>query len=221
MWWCWAPAGSTATRRRRSASTPSTSCRRMTSRTAHCCRKGSTTCSSPAAATRPRPRRWHRAGSPPRRWVWARQPGWPRRWRRGAAVPHVTCRLGACRTICAARGPFWSEPERAHEGDDQMIIDSHAHVSPNYDRFEDWDFDTERELWAYHQSTNYFHHKPVAMTARGEESTEAWKLLWDEQDAHSWSGRKDVSFRISGAQFVWDKGGERYAAPMKPGLPAG
>ena len=99
-----------------------------------------------------------------------------------------------------------------------MIIDSHAHVSPSYDSLQDWDFDTERELWAYHQSTNYFHHKPVATTARGGQSTEAWKLLWDEQDAHSWSGRKDVSFRISGGQFVWDKDGERYAAPVKPGF---
>jgi hypothetical protein len=86
---------------------------------------------------------------------------------------------------------------------------------------EDWDFDTERELWAYHQSTNYFHHKPVATTANGKQSPEAWKLLWDEQDPHRWSGRTNVSFRISGGQFVWEKSGERYAAPLKPGLPAG
>ena len=31
-----------------------------------------------------------------------------------------------------------------------MIIDSHAHVSPGYDRRGDWDFDTDPELWAYH-----------------------------------------------------------------------
>ena len=48
-----------------------------------------------------------------------------------------------------------------------MIIDSHAHVSPSYDSLQDWDFDTEPELWAYHQSTNFFHHKPVATTASG------------------------------------------------------
>ena len=59
-----------------------------------------------------------------------------------------------------------------------MIIDSHAHVSPSYDSLQDWDFDTEPELWAYHQSTNFFHHKPVATTASGAQSTEAWKLLW-------------------------------------------
>jgi hypothetical protein len=49
-----------------------------------------------------------------------------------------------------------------------MIIDSHAHVSPGIDQFEDWDFDSERELLAHHQSTDYFHHKPVAATSRGE-----------------------------------------------------
>ena len=27
-----------------------------------------------------------------------------------------------------------------------MIIDSHAHVSPNYDYLEDWDFPTGREV---------------------------------------------------------------------------
>jgi hypothetical protein len=43
-----------------------------------------------------------------------------------------------------------------------LIIDSHAHVSPTFDRLPDWDFDTERELLAYLQSLNYFHHKPVA-----------------------------------------------------------
>jgi len=101
-----------------------------------------------------------------------------------------------------------------------MIIDSHAHVSPNYDRFEDWDFDTEREVLAYHQSTNYFHHKPVATTTGGDQSTEAWKLLWDAQDPHRWSGRRDVNFRISGGQFVWEKDGARYSAAMKPGLAA-
>src|SRR5215213_87157 len=102
-----------------------------------------------------------------------------------------------------------------------MIIDSHAHVSPSYDSLPDWDFDTERELWAYHQSTTYFHHRPVATTAKGEQSTEAWKLLWDEQDPHRWSGRKDVNFRISGGQFVWEEDGERFAAPMKSGLDPG
>jgi hypothetical protein len=65
-----------------------------------------------------------------------------------------------------------------------MIIDSHAHLSPSYDSLQDWDFDTERELWAYHQNTSYFHHKPVATTAKGEQSTEAWRLLWDEKDPH-------------------------------------
>jgi hypothetical protein len=102
-----------------------------------------------------------------------------------------------------------------------VIIDGHAHVSPSYDSLQDWDFDTERELWAYHQNTNYFHHKPAATTAKGEQSTEAWKLLWDEKDPHRWSGRTDVHFRISGGQFVWDTDGERYAAPMKSGLEPG
>ena len=98
-----------------------------------------------------------------------------------------------------------------------MIIDSHAHVAPNFDSMEDWDFDTEEEVWAYHQSTNYFHHKPVATTSRGEQSADAWKLLWDERKPHSWSGRTDVGFRISSGQFVWEKDGERYTAPLRPG----
>jgi hypothetical protein len=99
-----------------------------------------------------------------------------------------------------------------------VTIDSHAHVSPNYDWLGDWDFDTEQELWAYHQSTNYFHHRPVATSAGGGPAPEAWQLLWDEQNPHSWAGRTDVRFRIEGNQFVWEKDGERYAAPMKPGL---
>src|SRR5919202_398231 len=102
-----------------------------------------------------------------------------------------------------------------------MIIDGHAHVSPSYDSLPDWDFDSEPELWAYHQSTNYFHHKPVATTSAGEQSADAWRLLWDENDPHSWSGRKNVNFRIDGGQFVWEHNGERYSAPMKPVLPPG
>ena len=102
-----------------------------------------------------------------------------------------------------------------------MIIDSHAHVSPSYDSLADWDFDTESAMWAYHQRTNYFHHRPAATTATGEETAEAWELLWDEHDPHRWSGRKNVNFRIDGGRFVWEKDGERYSAPMKPGLPAG
>jgi hypothetical protein len=101
-----------------------------------------------------------------------------------------------------------------------VIIDGHAHVSPAYDRREDWDFDTDQELWAYYQSTNYFHHKPVATTAGGEQAPDAWRLLWDEQQRNSWAGRQDVQFRTEGSQFVWEHGGERYTAPMKSGLPA-
>jgi hypothetical protein len=99
-----------------------------------------------------------------------------------------------------------------------MIIDSHAHVSPSCDSLPDWDVVTESEMRAYHQSTDYVHHKPCATTAKGEESTEAWKLLWDEHDPHRWSGRRNVSFRIEGGQFAWETEGERYTAPMKPGL---
>src|SRR5262245_66415084 len=99
-----------------------------------------------------------------------------------------------------------------------MIIDSHAHVSPNYDNKDDWDFATESEMWAYHQSTNYFHHKPVATTRSGAQSADAWKLLWDEKDAFRWSGRQNVNFRIERGQFVWEKDGERYTAALKPGL---
>jgi hypothetical protein len=58
-----------------------------------------------------------------------------------------------------------------------VIIDRHAHVSPGHDRREDWDFDTDPELWAYHQRTTYFHHKPVATTAGGGQAPDAWKLL--------------------------------------------
>ena len=102
-----------------------------------------------------------------------------------------------------------------------MIIDSHAHILPSYDSLQDWDFDTEPEMWAQHQNTTYFHHKPVATTAGGGRSEDAWKLLWDEHDPHRWSGRRDVGFRISGGQFVWEHAGERYATPTRPGLPPG
>lgn len=101
-----------------------------------------------------------------------------------------------------------------------MIIDSHAHVAPRYDRLEEWDFSSRDGMLAYHQSTNYFHHKPVATTSKGEQSTDAWKLLWDEHNVRSWSGRTNVNFRISGGQFVWDKDGEQYSAPLKPGTDA-
>src|SRR5205823_748671 len=67
---------------------------------------------------------------------------------------------------------------------------------------------------------NYFHHKPVATTASGGQSTEAWKMLWDEQDAHSWSGRKAVIFRFSGEKFALVLGGQSITGPAKLGLAA-
>src|SRR5688572_9281106 len=88
---------------------------------------------------------------------------------------------------------------------EQMIIDSHAHLHPSQADLEDWDFDGTESALRHQQRILYVYHRPQAVTASGETVKDAWKLLWDDQQPHSWAGRTQVNFRIEHEQFVWEK----------------
>ena len=98
-----------------------------------------------------------------------------------------------------------------------MIIDSHAHLHPSDANTEAWDFDSVDETLAYQQRTLYKYRKPEALTSSGQSDPDAWQLLWDDQDSDSWSGRRDVNFRIQGDHFLWDNNGETYSTPIRQG----
>jgi hypothetical protein len=101
-----------------------------------------------------------------------------------------------------------------------MIIDSHAHLHPSQADLEDWDFDGTEAALRHQQRILYAYHRPQAVTASGETVKDAWQLLWDERQPHSWAGRREVNFRIENGRFVWEKEQVTYSAPVRPAADA-
>lgn len=101
-----------------------------------------------------------------------------------------------------------------------MIIDSHAHLHPSQADPEDWDAADRAAALRDQQRVLYTYHRPSAVTGSGETVRDAWKLLWDERQPHSWAGRADVNFRIDGGRFAWDKDGVTYSALVRPAADA-
>ena len=97
-----------------------------------------------------------------------------------------------------------------------MIIDSHGHLHPSQADLDDWDFENRDAALRGQQRVLNLYHRPPAVTAAGEPAPDAWKLLWDQQLPYSWTGRRDVNFRIDGGRFVWDREGVTYSAPVRP-----
>jgi len=101
-----------------------------------------------------------------------------------------------------------------------MIIDSHAHLHPSQADPEDWDFDGTADALRHQQRILWVYHHPQAVTDAGETVKDAWKLLWDERQPHSWAGLRDVRFRIEQDQFVWESDRVTYSAPVRPAADA-
>jgi predicted TIM-barrel fold metal-dependent hydrolase len=97
-----------------------------------------------------------------------------------------------------------------------MIIDCHGHLHPSQSDLESWDFESTDQALRHQQRILSTYHRPRAVTASGEPAPDAWQLLWDQQQPYSWSGRAEVSLRVEGERFVWDKDGVTYSAPVRP-----